>query len=299
LTINPSASDFTIDCPADIVYSLPYGACEYHVTDMGTPVITLESGVDPALINSIQITNDAPANQTFGVGAHKITWTAASGACGSKSCEQWIVVNYPPCGTSNTVWEAGGTYTTDATEYKTPSIDGYEYPTVRVGCDCWMAENLKTTVNCNGDPIEGIYKYYDARMYPDRDANAAIFGLLYTFDAAATSVSGCNGACPSGWKLPSESQFLALNRHSVNDLRSINYWLTPGTNATEFNALPGGMYNSASNSFFYLMGDAYFWTNVTTSLQQAKACHLGYGCSATQIVEINSGSGLSVRCVKE
>jgi uncharacterized protein (TIGR02145 family) len=188
---------------------------------------------------------------------------------------------------------AAPVYATDA--------EGYQYGTVRLGCHCWLSENLRSTQYCNGDPVIGARKYYDARMYPDSNANALTFGLLYTWESAVRpSNSDCDGICPTGWRLPTAEEFFAVNNnYGANDLRSENHWLVPGTNSTKFNALPAGLYSSTSNSFYYLMGGAYFWSTTTVNTKLCKACHLGYGCPTTQIVEINPGFGLSVRCVKK
>ena len=34
-----------------------------------------------------------------------------------------------------------------------PTADGYTYKTVKIGNQEWLAENLRTTVYANGDPI--------------------------------------------------------------------------------------------------------------------------------------------------
>ncbi len=82
-----------------------------------------------------------------------------------------------PCG-----FENGSMYTvTDA--------DGNVYNTVRIGCDCWMAENLAsttysdTTCGLSNSPIAVSLAYY-AALYPDTVANVNTYGRLYSWYSA-------------------------------------------------------------------------------------------------------------------
>ena len=306
LIVNPVMTRFyALECNPNVEITLP--SCVYEITasSLGlTPPIVrnLTNGTE---YSDIHITDNVPA--TFTRGAHRIKWTVVDNATLDliDTCIQWVVINYPVCGTDDITWvlesNMGGNVSVTVSSLLATDFEGNQYRTVRLGCDCWLAENLKSTLYADGTPIENIYKYYDAKMYPDSNANAEIFGLLYTWEAAARPSAGTpQGACPNGWRLPANAQFIALNNHySTSDLRANTQWVTPATNSTGFTALPAGIYNSTSNSFHYLMGDTYFWSITTVGTLQAFACHLGYGCPALQIMEINSGYGLSVRCVKE
>ena len=100
-------------------------------------------------------------------------------------------------------------------------IDGNIYNTVLIGTQVWMKENLKTTKYSDGTLIP-LVKTNTSWMtigindkaycfYNDDSPNGNIYGALYTWSAAvngligsASNPSGIQGACPTGWHLPSD-----------------------------------------------------------------------------------------------
>jgi uncharacterized protein (TIGR02145 family) len=121
--------------------------------------------------------------------------------------------------------------------------DGNRYPTVEIGEQCWMAENLSVTHYSDGTPIPHVtdntewgnlednntddaYCYYNNN--PEEETS--IYGALYTWAAAmgdnavssSSNPSGVQGACPDGWHLPSDDEwtqmeiYLADNGHNYD-----------------------------------------------------------------------------------
>lgn len=135
--------------------------------------------------------------------------------------------------------------------------DGQSYRVVTIGSQVWMAENLN-------------YKTNDSYCYNDNSANCAKYGRLYSRTAAAK-------ACPSGWHLPTQDDFVALfATHGIGNarsgtsggwkLRSAMYWMKgkTGTNDFSFAALPaGGKYYEEDGILRYGgEGEAtFFWTS--------------------------------------
>lgn len=174
-------------------------------------------------------------------------------------------------------------------------IDNNTYNTVRIGDQCWMKENLRTTRYADGTTIalgsstSTTTKY---RYYPNNDeSNVATYGYLYNWNAvmgasssSSANPSGVQGICPDGWHVPSNAEFHQLkyfvssrsqyvcgddNTYIAKALASVEGWNSSSeqcavgnnsstNNMTGFSALPAGI-RFASASFF---GEfARFWSS--------------------------------------
>lgn len=178
--------------------------------------------------------------------------------------------------------------------------DGNTYNSVRIGTQCWMKENLRTTHYADGTEIVfgGNTSYYSqARYYrPNNNNNlVATYGLLYNYGAVIhgssgsnTNPSGVQGVCPTGWHVPSKAEFSQL----INYISSQSNYLCDGTyyakslasktgwssytgtcavgnnpnsnNATGFNAYPSGYYYGYNtNGSFWDTGTTYYFATST------------------------------------
>lgn len=239
---------------------------------------------------------------------------------------------------------AGGTAYGAPISFTTPThcgnvvdYDGNIYNTVYIGAQCWMQENLKTKHYSNGAAISqgygGAYndKYYF--RYGNSDDNMNKFGLLYTWEAVMNGAgssdnnpSGIQGICPSGWHVPSNSEWCELENYiepgidvtcSSTGYRgsmakkltkpeewtsySFNmfapgYWQidTTGFNTSGFSALPGGYYYYSSPYFYNLNKEAHFWTSTSGT----RFRYFSYNESGVGHSTRSNRYALSVRCVK-
>ena len=102
-------------------------------------------------------------------------------------------------------------------------IDENLYPTVRIGTQCWMAENLRT-MNLNtgtiieneSNPADWMAATFPAYSWLDDDINNSDdFGAYYNWFAAVHP-----NLCPQGWKVPTVQDweelqnYLILNYHA-------------------------------------------------------------------------------------
>ncbi len=87
-----------------------------------------------------------------------------------------------------------------AAEQNFVDFEGNTYSTVTIGDQIWMAENLKTQYDVLGGKLSGVYAYNSDKKYVEE------YGRLYTRDAAER-------ACPDGWRLPSEEDWMILEKH--------------------------------------------------------------------------------------
>ena len=120
----------------------------------------------------------------------------------------------------------------------TDSRDSKVYNIVKIGTQCWMAENLaylpavhdNSTFDSRGTSslsAYGVYGYDGSDTATAKSqANYSTYGVLYNWWAAMQDSSSCNGTgssqpecstpvqgiCPDGWHLPSHYEFTALER---------------------------------------------------------------------------------------
>lgn len=93
-------------------------------------------------------------------------------------------------------------------------IDGNVYQTVKVGNQCWMKTNLRTTRfndgtaitnNTNVDYSTGVIPVY----HIDDTLSAVTYGYYYNGEAATNS----RGLCPTGWHVPTDDEWTTLTNY--------------------------------------------------------------------------------------
>jgi len=133
--------------------------------------------------------------------------------------------------------------------------DGFSYPTVQIGMQCWMAKNLQATKYVNGDTIPYVsvsgtnassWTSVTWGAWCDYDnvaSNFSTYGPLYNWYALNNS----RGLCPGGWHVPSANEWNILVNYlggqSDAGAQMMSTSVPDGTNTSGFNALPsGGIY---------------------------------------------------------
>lgn len=197
----------------------------------------------------------------------------------------------------STVGPCGGTFALD--------YWGYSYDLVEIGDDCWFAENLRTTKYRDGSSVN-----LDGRCAPNADGTSwtdanylATYGYLYLTAPSGSIIT--DNLCPSGWKLPTVTDFNNLKSsagNASNRLRSVTGWGGAVANNTGFNALPGGATDSpAGASGFPGTGSlAVFWhapSGLTRALVLTEASiTIGWWAATDGNL---GGDGASIRCIKD
>jgi uncharacterized protein (TIGR02145 family) len=138
--------------------------------------------------------------------------------------------------------------------------DGNEYTTTRIGQQCWLREDMRSTHYADGTPIPIVdyrtipFKYGSPSdsippfpkdqmgllkdtvfapmmfMVPNHDEPGDPIVIMYNWPAAARSdfqgaTETCEklqGVCPDGWHLPSDCEWQALQTHLETSLK--RYW---------------------------------------------------------------------------
>lgn len=213
-------------------------------------------------------------------------------------------------------------------------IDSNVYKTVQIGTQCWLEENLKTTTYRNGTPIPNVpdpdvWKYLTTGAYVWNNNDSIwknIYGALYNWYA----VDDPNGLCPSGWHVPSISEWHTLINFAggsdvsyANDLKSCRDENSPlgdscntpyhprwsqcgwvpevyGTNYTGFSGLPGGARYYFYGSFMGHGTTLFLFSSTENPIGAVKAISLS--CNDGTIYEYSAATkknGYSVRCIRD
>jgi uncharacterized protein (TIGR02145 family) len=185
------------------------------------------------------------------------------------------------------------------------AYEGGPYRITSLAGLCWT-DNMANK-NYDGGGSIAFAKAYTCPTCPAQ--LDTIFGLLYTWYSAVNVPEGSTtlpvpaanghvqGICPNGFHVPSQVELNLLHLYPVEDLKSTNYWLVPGTNATGFNALPAGKFNGAMNRFEDMYGFTGWWTSLSSTDQTAFYNFINYYCHDIMTQELLKSDGLSVRCI--
>lgn len=192
--------------------------------------------------------------------------------------------------------------------------DGNVYPTVVIGTQEWMAENLKTTKYSTSYAIQnviddatwaglatGAYCWYNN----DYETYGGTYGALYNWYAVADS----RNICPIGWHVPTDAEWTTLSDFlggaaiAGGKLKEVGFehWTSPNTDATDeigFGALPGGRRYFNDGTFHNLTGNGYWWSNSEVNASYSWFRGLTYDGASLNVSDYGKQGGFSVRCLK-
>ncbi len=166
--------------------------------------------------------------------------------------------------------------------------DNKKYRTVRIGTQNWMAENL------NFETANGSV------CYDNKESNCDTYGRLYNWETAKT-------ACPSGWKLPTASEWNALISFGDDASRKLkaktsNWGDSYGIDKYGFAALPGGQF---SDEFADINLIGRWWTATTAPWngdyklsKDIVGTENGVKEGSGKVTDVVVGPQLSVRCIE-
>jgi uncharacterized protein (TIGR02145 family) len=183
-------------------------------------------------------------------------------------------------------------------------FDGYDYPTVAIGTQCWFNENLRSDHYRSGDAIPGNLTNAQwsstssgaQAVYENKPASLATYGRLYNWYA----VKDARGLCPSGFHVPTDEEWKELEGtlggfSAAGAAMKTTSW--GGTNSSGFSALPGG-FRDYGDGGFYNRVTGYWWSSSpygayawSRNLYSANS-NVGRDYDAARY-------GFSVRCVRD
>lgn len=200
---------------------------------------------------------------------------------------------------------------------------GHEYDIVAVGDQCWFAENLRTDQFTDGTAIAEMvgdslwWATEPAQSYFDQDTNLlAIRGRLYNGHAVMDE----RGLCPSGWHVPTDQEFMALETAtgmpedeldttdgfrgcsaSVGDgWKSSSGWLAQdgGTDLWGFSVVASGYYTT-TDGFGNAFVNAELWSSTidVEGKLWRRQVPADSGCLFRNSWDVHVGS--AIRCIKD
>lgn len=214
----------------------------------------------------------------------------------------------------------------DSVTFKAPKnknivndVDGNVYPTITIGTQTWMAQNLNTTHYNDGSLIPLVTNTniwasnYNSNgqnqmmCWYDNDKatyTANKYGALYNWFSVKTGK-----LCPIGWHVPSDAEwnnlysFLGGIATSGGKLKEVGFsnWKSPNTGATNsvgFNTLPSGARNNLGG--FDVIGNQSVWWSTTAYDTTYIWMHAILNNNSSVLRgNGNKFQGFSVRCLKD
>ncbi len=190
-------------------------------------------------------------------------------------------------------------------------IDGNTYRTIRIGDQCWMAENLRTGHYRDGSAIPNVRdnsEWSNLRggawsLYDNNSGSETTYGKLYNWYA----VEDGRGLCPTGWSVPGNAAWTQMSNYLGNNAggklktTGTQYWRSPNTGATNtsgFSALPGGGRFSLG-TFLSSGDDGYWWSSTESGATEAWSRRLSSLNGNISSYNSHKHFGFSVRCVRD
>jgi uncharacterized protein (TIGR02145 family) len=210
-------------------------------------------------------------------------------------------------------------------------VDNNNYPTVQIGSQIWMAENLKTTKYNDGTSIPLAtnetswinlstpgYCWYNN----DEATYKATFGALYNWYTIDTNIF-----CPTGWHVSTHAEWITLYNYLIANgynydgtttedkiakaLASTSGWISSTNtgsvgntdypakrNATGFSAFPRG-YRTYNGGFSGVGDWGMWWLATEYSSTQGWVWFMVNSDAFVDFGGTNKKNGLSVRCLRD
>lgn len=179
------------------------------------------------------------------------------------------------------------------------------YHTVKIDEQCWLRENLDIGTILKSRQRSTNNNVIEKYCYEDVPLNCIKYGALYSWSESMkySKVEGSQGICPSGWHIPTISEFEdlitavdddgnALKESGIGSGNGI------GTNRSGFSALLSGLKES-NGKFEQLNLASFIWSSSQESSLHSYYLRINSFFEDAFIHLYYPGVAMSVRCLKD
>jgi uncharacterized protein (TIGR02145 family) len=219
-----------------------------------------------------------------GAGVHTLTFSYTTGnGCSSSNSLNITVLNPQAFSCDNPVNDIR---------------DNTQYPTVKIGAQCWMAANLNFGNTIPSSAMQRDNCIVEKYCFSNLAGNCLVSGGLYQWDEMMqfNSVEGSQGLCPPAWHVPTENDWTTLfnfyisNGMAASPLKSSGY--------SGFDALLNGMeFNNTKWKFDSFA--TFFWSSTPHGPYKAWAHSMNNPNPSVSYYPGNRSNAFSVRCIKD
>lgn len=178
------------------------------------------------------------------------------------------------------------------------------YNTVLIGTQCWFHENLNIGTSVADVTLQTNNSVIEKSCYNDLTSDCTTYGGIYTWDEAMNYSGGTQGICPTGWHVPTRTEwgvlitFLGIptaGQQMKATSSDVPSW--DGTNTSGFKALSGGI--GQGTSYLFQGTRETFWSSTQFSATDAYDYDLSSGSNTvTESNNVKVG-GYCIRCIQD
>jgi uncharacterized protein (TIGR02145 family) len=217
-----------------------------------------------------------------GVGTHQITYTYTNTSLCSANATLQFVIRTPSFGIC-------GSGLTDPRDNKT-------YQTVKIGNQCWMAEDLNygTEISSNLNQRDNCTpeKYHNPASGIQHPASVYQWDELMQYDESVS----IQGLCPPGWHVPSETDWNTLFAEYTNNGFAGSPLKYSGFSG--FNALLNGAWH-LNEKWDYSGFATFFWSSTAYGPLKAWSHGMNDPDPSVSAYPAFRSNAFSVRCLKD
>ncbi|HEX7412183.1 MAG TPA: FISUMP domain-containing protein, partial [Bacteroidales bacterium] len=282
VTGNPATSN-TIIMSGTLASMVTFTLCNDSITTTNAKPFKLKGGIPlGGIYSGVGVSNGIFHPAIAGPGNHQITYTYTNAALCSASAAVTIVTIV--------------TIVTNCGQTFTDIRDGKTYPTVQIGSQCWLAEDLNYGTEILADLVQRDNclpeKYHNPASSIQYPASVYQWDEIMNYDEVVST----QGLCPPGWHIPTEADWNTLFANYINNGFAASPLKYSGFSG--FDALLSGARHM--NKTWDFQGFAtFFWSSTGHGINKAWAHGMNEIDASVSLYPAFRVNAFSVRCLKD